>query len=166
MLDYKELISYLNLIPHPEGGFYRESYRSNHKIDKNSLKNHDLTKKEYRNTFTLIYYLLVKEDVSVFHKLKSEEIWHFYLGSPIKLHLLNENTQKYESVILGNNFHYHYVIPDNIWFAAEVVNKNSFALVGCTVSPGFEFEDFELGSKEELISKFPNYKKIIETFTK
>ncbi len=163
---YNEIIQRLNLIPHPEGGYYREVYRSEHKIYQDSLENYSLDKKPYRNAFTLIYYFLIEKQFSVFHKLKSEEIWHFYLGSPIQLHVLDEAKKNYTTVILGNDFVYQFVIQKNVWFAAEVVDKNSFSLVGCTVSPGFEFEDFEIGKKDELLKIFPEYKNIIEKFTK
>lgn len=162
----QEIIQKLNLVPHPEGGYYREFYRSDHKILHDSLENYNLQKKNYRNAFTLIYYFLKGEEISVFHKLTSEEIWHFYLGSPLLLHLLDETQKKYTTVILGKDYVYQYVIPKNIWFAAEIVEKKSFSLVGCTVSPGFEFEDFEIGTREILIDKFPEYRTLIERFTK
>jgi predicted cupin superfamily sugar epimerase len=161
-----EIINKLNLQTHPEGGYFNEIYRSDDMIDKISLP------KRYngdRSISTSIYYMLEGEQVSLFHKLKSDEIWHFYTGSPIILHCLDED-KGYQKILIGNNIFNNeipqYVIKQGIWFAAEVADKDSFSLVGCTVAPGFDFSDFQFAAKDELIKKFPVYKELIERFTK
>jgi hypothetical protein len=112
--------------------------------------------------------MLDKEQVSHFHKLQSDEIWHFYEGSSLIIHLINE-AGNYSSQKLGRNLDegevLQFVIPKFSWFAAEVNDKKSFSLIGCTVAPGFDFADFELAKREELIKQFPLLKKVVEQFT-
>ena len=122
-----------------------------------------------RPASTLIYYLLVGNQYSAIHRVKSDEIWHFYLGSPVTIHLINEDHIS-PRIKLGNNLendeNIHYVVKKDTWFCAEVNNNMSFALMGCTVSPGFDFEDFELGNKDKLILQYPQHKDLIERFAK
>lgn len=165
--NIQDLIQNLKLIKHPEGGYYREIYRSNDLIPVNRIETLNRYKnKPYRCFSTSIYYLLVKDDFSAFHRIQSDEIWHFYEGSPIRLHLLNEADKSYETFILGQNYQYQFVVPKQVWFSAEVVDKNSYALLGCTVSLGFEFDDFELAKKEDLKLLFPHHIEIINRFCK
>lgn len=165
MIDSKIIIEKLELLPHPEGGYFKEVYRSNEII-----KNKDLPERFEgdRNFGTSIYYLLEKEQFSTFHRLKSDETWHFYYGSPILIHIIDE-TGNYKKIILGNeitnNEVFQFTVLRNCWFAAEVLNKNSFSLIGATVAPGFDFSDFEMGKAEELISKFPDQKELIIKLT-
>ena len=161
----KFYIEKLNLQPHPEGGYFSEVYRSEEIIQEKFLA------KRYngeRNFLTSIYFLLDGEQTSKFHRLKSDEQWHFYDGCAVKIYILNEH-EEIKIVTLGseisNGQTFQSVIKRNNWFAAELTDKKSFCLVGCTVSPGFNFSDFELGNREELISKFPHHKAIIEKFT-
>jgi len=162
----EQIIQTLNLTKHPEGGYYKEIYRSNEWIPVEVLENRKNAKKPYRNVSTSIYYLLVNDDISVFHRIKSDEIWHFYQGSPLLLHILDEEKQEYNCITLGKDFVFQVVVPKNVWFSAEVLDKSSYSLVGCTVSPGFEFEDFEIAKYHDLISKFPQFENIIKKFTK
>lgn len=163
----QNIIHNLELIKHPEGGYYKEIYRSEDivpvdKIDTlNRYKN-----KPYRCFSTSIYYLLIKDDFSAFHRIQSDEIWHFYEGSPVRLHLLNEKDKSYKTLELGKYYQYQVVIPKQVWFAAEVLDKHSYALVGCTVSLGFEFDDFELARKKDLTEIFPEYSDLINKFCK
>lgn len=165
MISSKELVNKLDFQPHPEGGYFKEVYRS-----EEEMKSEDLPEryKSPRCFGTSIYYMLEGERFSSFHKLKSDEIWHFYLGSPIILHLINKEG-KYSKVIVGQNVdedeHLQFTIPHGTWFAAEVKDKSSFSLVGCTVSPGFDFADFEMGERNNLIEMFPKFKDIIEKLT-
>ncbi len=159
------LIQELKLQPHPEGGFFSEIYRSHEMIERGSLP------KRYtgnRSFSTSIYFMLLKEQVSLFHCILSDEIWHFYKGSPVIIHCLDK--KGYKSVKLGNNLSnnekFQFVIKAGTWFAAEVENKNSFSLVGCTVSPGFDFSDFELARRSKLLTSFPNLNDLIIRFTK
>ena len=105
---------------------------------------------------------------SAFHKIKQDEIWHFYKGSPIKLHIISE-LGEYSNVVIGNDLNNEqtpqFVVSGGNWFAAEVVKNNDFSLVGCTVSPGFDFTDFEIGSRKKLIFMFSQHQQIIYRLT-
>ncbi len=157
----KEYIKKLQLKPHPEGGYYKEIYRADELILPDHLPKRY---KSSRSFSTSIYFLLEGNQVSTFHRLKSEELWHFYDGSTLIIYTIDEdgelkklklgyNSRKGESFLVQ--------IKYNIWFGAELIDKSSFSLVGCTVSPGFEFEDFELGKRDELIKSYPVHKNII-----
>lgn len=159
----KYYIKKLDLIKHPEGGYFKEIYRANemYYVDqqKKSIK---------RNASTSIYFLLDGRQVSKFHRLKSDELWHFYDGSAIKLYVINE-AGEFSTILLGNDLAsgevFQVVIRKNSWFAAEVLDKKSYSLIGCTVSPGFDFTDFELASRKNLMDQFPHYKVEIFRFT-
>jgi len=108
------------------------------------------------------------KQVSKFHRLKSDEIWHFYDGSPIKIYIIDEKGKLSENILgkrINDDVVFQTVIRKNNWFAAELVNKKTFSLVGCTVSPGFDFSDFEFGDKEQLSNQFPKLKELIERLT-
>lgn len=156
-------IDKLELQKHPEGGYYREIYRAGEMFFTETIPAKKLNKK---NISTSIYFLLNGKDKSLFHRLKSDEIWHFYDGCDVKLYII-DSAGKLTEILIGKSSEvFQYVIPKNNWFAAELTDKNSFALVGCTVSPGFEFKDFELASRGELLLNFPEHEKIIKRFTK
>ena len=159
----KYYIQKLQLNKHPEGGYYREIYRSGEMISIDAPK-----KNLKRNVSTSIYFLLEGPQVSKFHRLNSDELWHFYDGSSVKIYVIDERGRLTE-IILGkkteNGEVFQTVIKKNIWFAAEVINKRSFALIGCTVSPGFDFSDFELASRDSLLEKYPKHKELIFKFT-
>lgn len=144
-------IKKLGLEKHPEGGFYKRIYQSDEVISKDKLPERYNSDRFYS---TSIYYLLNGNDVSKFHRLKSDEIWHYYFGSPAIIHIIDD-LGNYSLKKLGPNLekseNFQVIIPKNSCFAAEVVEKNSFVIVGCTVSPGFDFEDFRLASKDELL---------------
>ncbi len=158
-------IKKLKLVKHPEGGYFREVYRSDELISKKHLPNRYSS---FRAFSTSIFFLLKSDEFSAFHRLKSDEIWHFYDGSPLLLYMIDLNG-KLTTIKAGrnpdNNEVLQIIIPKGFWFAAEVTVNNSFSLVGCTVSPGFDFEDFELARREELITKFPRHKSLIEKLT-
>lgn len=161
----KEIIKNLALKPHPEGGYFKETYRSKGEIKEDSLH---ADYKGKRNYSTCIYFLLTSDTFSAFHKIKQDEIWHFYDGSPIQLHTISETGKHTENTIgtdLNKGETPQLIVPGNHWFAAKVINKNDYALVGCTVSPGFDFTDFELPSRKELLSKFPQHKELITELT-
>jgi hypothetical protein len=164
-VNIEKIISELKLQPHPEGGYFRETYRSKGEIDADSLS------EKYtgsRNYSTCIYFMLTSEKFSAFHRIRQDEIWHFYDGSPILLHMISpEGNYTYQKI--GINFEQkevpQFIVPGGTWFAAEVMKKESFSLIGCTVSPGFSFDDFELKSRGELTSLFPKHNAIIERLT-
>jgi len=158
-------IEKLKLIPHPEGGYYKEIYRADEILEQSRLPeryNGD------RSFSTSIYFLLNKDDRSHFHRLKSDEIWHFYDGSSLRIYVIDQ-LNILNTFLLGKNFEkgekLQLVLPKNCWFAAEVIDKESFALIGCTVAPGFNFEDFELGERKKLLEVYPMYSDLITRFT-
>lgn len=161
----QELIEKLGLQEHPEGGYFKETYRSNELIPEATLG------KKYkgnRNHSTCIYFLLTSEKFSAFHKINQDEIWHYYKGAPLKLHTISAEGD-YSSVMIGNNFDKgevpQFVVKGGDWFAAEVLEKDAYTLVGCTVAPGFDFADFVLPERRELIDLFPNHNTIIKKLT-
>ena len=162
----KYYISKLQLSQHPEGGYFNEIYRSEEYFQSEYLP------KRYtgdRNFSTSIYFLLDGDQKSTFHKIRSDEIWHFYDGSSAKIFVIDENGI-FSEFLIGNNLeegeNFQVIIKRNCWFAAEVADNKSFCLVGCTVSPGFDYKDFELGDRISLIKQFPQYEEIIKKFTK
>ena len=161
----KKIITQLNSEPHPEGGYFRETYRSHGEISEVNL-GQDFNGK--RNFSTCIYFLLTSDSFSALHRIKQDEIWHFYTGSPILLHLLSESGI-HKQVIIGNDIENgetpQFVVPGGYWFGAEVIDENSYSLVGCTVSPGFDFKDFELKSREEMMALFPEKQDLISKLT-
>jgi hypothetical protein len=156
------IIKKLKLKKHPEGGYFSETYRS-----KYILKKSHLPKKfgGTRHHSTTIYFLLTGKNFSAFHKLKADEVWHFYSGSPLILYVIQKNG-KLKKIILGKNHYYQTVIHAEQWFAAEVTEQKSYSLVGCTVSPGFDYKDFELAEEEKLIKLYPNLKGLISRLIK
>lgn len=161
-MNARDYIRELNLQPHPEGGFYRQTYRSLESIQASALPKRFEAE---RQISTAIYYLLEQGDFSCFHRIKSDECWHFYTGGSLCIHLIQSNSE-YQTVKLGNNILsgevYQYMVPSMTWFAVEPCSETTFALVGCTVAPGFEFSDFEMCRKIKMIQLFPEHKSIIE----
>lgn len=159
----RNYIQKLELKKHPEGGYFREIYRAAEMIYV------DVPDKRLRRNYsTSIYFLLDGKHISKFHKIKSDELWHFYDGSSIIISII-DGKGKPSQITLGNKIDqgelFQTVIKKNNWFAAELINKKSFALVGCTVSPGFDFSDFEFGDKDKLISQYPKLKDLINRLT-
>ena len=161
----EHLIKELKLQPHPEGGYFKETYRSLGEIPEENLEVAYAGKRSYS---TCIYFLLVSDEVSALHRINQDEIWHFYDGSPIRLHMISALGVHSEHII-GRDFKKgevpQFIVPGGYWFAAEVINKDDYSLVGCTVSPGFSFEDFELKTRKELVSLFPDKEKLISKLT-
>jgi predicted cupin superfamily sugar epimerase len=165
MKKFDYWINKLGLQKHPEGGYFKEVYRA----DESILKEHLPARYSGERSFaTSIYFLITSESFSAFHKIKSDETWHFYYGSPLTLHIIDKSGN-YTEINLGNNPDegevLQFTIPHGNWFAANVNENNSYALLGCTVAPGFHFDDFELGKKDELARKFPQHEKLIKKFT-
>ena len=155
-------ISKLNLQKHPEGGYFFESYKSVELV--NLPKYHGS-----RHISTAIYYLLEGDEFSAFHVMKSDELWHFYAGSSLTLFIIEPNGRLNE-VILGENIDnghtFQAAITAGCWFAAAVDDYNSYSLVGCTVSPGFDYQDWKIGDMKILTKLYPQHKSIIEKYTK
>jgi uncharacterized protein len=149
-----------DLVSHPEGGWYREIYRASLDIFKNEHE---------RSVSTAIIYLLENADFSAFHRIKSDEIWHLYdADTSVKIHCIRENGN-YVCLELGyeQNALPCCVVPANVWFAVELVDKtDSFALCGCTVSPGFDFRDFEMAKPSELVQAYPMHEELIQKLSR
>jgi hypothetical protein len=147
-------IEKLNLEKHPEGGWFKEVYRASEILSEQALSGNF---SGARNISTSIYYLLENDDFSAFHRIKSDEIWHFYTGSS-SIEIIYIEQGKIQKQFLGNepdkNQNLQFVVPKNTWFAARLSEQKGYALVGCTVSPGFHFDDFELAGKE-LVEEYP-----------
>ena len=160
----QKYIKQLQLKKHPEGGYFKEVYRSGEIILPEHLPKRY---KQSRNFSTSIYFLLEGKQFSSFHLLQSDELWHFYDGSAVLLYIIN---QKGELTVkkLGRDedCELQLTIEKQSWFAAELENNKSFALFGCTVSPGFDFDDFEMGRRDELIKKFPQHSALMKRLTK
>jgi predicted cupin superfamily sugar epimerase len=156
----KELIKHYQLLPHPEGGYYKETYRSTEKIPSSALPSRFSADRCYG---TAIYFLLLKDLFSAFHRIQSDECWHFYEGDSLHVHVLHLNGN-YELICLGKNTSqgevYQAIVPAGAWFASECTGDYSF--VGCTVAPGFEFADFELAYADGLKADYPERTALIE----
>ena len=177
--DAQYWIHKLQLSPHPEGGYYRQTYRSDLTIARAGLPP---AFPGDRQASTAIYFLLEGKNFSAFHRLRSDEVWHFYAGAPLVVHVISPSGD-YSIISLGADPDagqvLQAVVPAGCWFASHVVEnahppaksagrvgQPSWSLVGCTVSPGFEFEDFELAEREQLANKFPCQRQIIERLTR
>lgn len=162
----QEIIDRFNLEAHPEGGYFKETYRSHFILPESTLP---ANFEGNRNVATCIYFMLTTEDFSAFHRVQQDETWHFYSGSKIILHMIDAQSN-YTNVFIGNDFKNgeipQFTVPKNVWFAAEVEVKDAFAFVGCTVSPGFDFRDFELASSANLIQNFPQHQALIRRLTR
>ena len=144
-------IKQLGLQPHPEGGFYKEVFRSPQQISR-------IGSDTLKQACTSIYYLLEGEDYSGFHRIKSDEIWYFHKGMPLNIHVINKNGRhdvwELSDLATGN---LSLVVPAGLWFAAEIPSAEGFVLVSCAVAPGFEFSEFEMADREEMKKNYPEY---------
>lgn len=150
-------IEKLNLLPHPEGGYYRETYRSDQVIKAGRF---DAAK----NVNTAIYFLLEGKNRSHFHRIKSDELWFFHAGDTLEILMMDKSGVK--NILLGSNADrqesFQAIIPANHWFGARVKDEKGYALVSCTVAPGFDFRDFELAKREEMKRLFPGNDALME----
>lgn len=155
------LIRELGLARHPEGGYFRETFRA-------EALPFALPERGPRSASTAIYFLLEHPDFSAFHRVRSDEIWHFYAGSSLELHTLDPE-RGYELVMLGSSIERgerpQHVVRAGVLQAARL-EAPGFALCGCTVAPGFDFADFELPPRAELASRFPPHRELIERLTR
>lgn len=159
-------VDHLRLRPHPEGGYFRETFRSGEVYEQDALPcRYDAP----RNYYTAIYFLITANSFSAFHRLKSDEIWHFYDGDSLELIRIDE-TGKLVEQVLGNDpeqgENLQIRMSRGQWFAARVKTDDEFSLVGCTVAPGFEFADFELADTAKLKKQFPEHGEIIDELTR
>jgi predicted cupin superfamily sugar epimerase len=164
-------IEKLKLEPHPEGGHYRQTYRAELMLPKGSLP------QEFtgaRAAATAIYFLLQGEEFSALHRLKSDEVWHFYLGDSLAVEVIDAAGQHVE-ILLGDDWEagevLQAVVKAGSWFGSSLrratgLGGRGFALVGCTVAPGFDFEDFEMAKRKELMEIYPDHRSWIERLTR
>jgi predicted cupin superfamily sugar epimerase len=176
-LTATEIKELLHLKPHPtEGGWYVRTYESDALIGQASL---DLRYGGPRHAATAIYYLLEPDTFSEMHRLKSDEIFHFYLGDPVEMLQLAPPHEDLPGeldpgasarILIGNDLHAgqlpQVLAPHGVWQGSRLVPGGSFALLGCTVSPGFEFEDYESGNRDTLIAQWPEHAELIRALTR
>ena len=163
-MDAQYWIHHLGLSPHPEGGYYRVTYKSDLTIVRSALPS---SYQGDRSASTAIYFLLDEGNFSAFHRIASDEVWHFYAGSSLVVYVIDPEGN-YSELHLGSDEgeEFQAVVKAGCWFASRVRDAVGFALVGCTVAPGFDFADFELGVRSELIRAFPAHRKLIEELTR
>ncbi|MFH0975999.1 MAG: cupin domain-containing protein [Spirochaetota bacterium] len=166
MKDENYWIDKLKLEPHPEGGYFKEIYRSQEIIPKSALPERFSGDRVFS---TSIYFLLNKSNFSAFHHIKQDELWHFYDGSALTIHVIDLNSAYYAAKLGRNADEGEFpqvIVNAGCYFAAEINDKSSYTLAGCTVAPGFDFADFEMPGKSRLIELFPQYEEIIRKFTR
>ncbi len=159
----EQYVELLKLQPHPEGGWYRETFRSN------EIHAGDTVFPAGRNYATAIYFLITAGNFSAFHRIKSDETWHFYSGDALEV-IQIDAAGNFKKILLGNDLNsgaiFQYTVPAGVWFASRVSGKGKFALTGCTVAPGFDFRDFEIAEREKMIKQFPEHRNIITSLTR
>ena len=160
-----DLVKAYNLAKHPEGGFYKETYRADALIDQHALP---VAFSGSRNVSTAIYYLLPEGEKSRLHRILSDEIWHFYLGGPLEIIEISVEGDLRKTV-LGQNIHngevVQHMVPAGSWFGARPLAGSEFCFVGCTVAPGFDFADFEMAERSGLVDLFPVHENLIKEMT-
>jgi len=165
MTTAHEYVRLLEMNSHVEGGFYKETYRSELIIPSAALPDQF---KGDRSTSTHIYFLLEFGQCSRLHRIASDEHWHFYDGQSLEVYEIKKDG---EFILhkLGNRLDkgekFHTVIEAGSWFGSRCMIPGSFSLVGCTVAPGFDFQDFELADRQELLTSFPNLESLILELT-
>lgn len=161
MLTVQQIINAHDLQPHPEGGYFKESYRSKEDIPVAALPDRFTGDRSFS---TGIYFLLEGEQFSAFHRIKSDEMWHFYSGDVLNIYVIREE-EDLEIITLGSDILqgelFQAVVPANCWFASRPAGKTSFSFVGCTVAPGFDFADFEMAKAGELAKEYPQHETLI-----
>ena len=166
MEEAGELIRSLGLQRHPEGGWFRETYRSSENIEQSALPERFTGA---RPCSTAIYFLLQRGDFSALHRIRSDEIWHCYAGTTVTVHVISPHGE-YRSLLLGSDLPaggaYQAVVPAGCWFGAEVTGSGTYALMGCTVSPGFDFADFEMADRTVLLQRYPEHAGVIRRLTR
>lgn len=156
----------LQLEPHPEGGYYRQTYISQTRFAQACLP---AGFGGSRAASTAIYFLLEKGDFSAFHRIQSDEVWHFYAGDALEVIILTKDGGL-ETISLGADVEcgqvFQDTVPAGLWFASRLAREGTYALVGCTVSPGFDFQEFEMGSRDRLIAAYPQHATLIRQLTR
>ncbi len=161
--DY--FVENLSMTPHPEGGFYKESFNSSDIVAQGEL---NVESQESRKLWTSIYFLLRDGEVSNFHRLKSDEMWYYHSGSSLTIYMINPEGELLTQELgldMEKGEKPQILVPKDYIFGSAM-NKEGYALVGCMVSPGFDFKDFELFERNDLLEKYPSHKQAILKLTK
>ncbi len=165
MQDAAYWIEKLGLEPHPEGGHFKEVYRSAATVPGEALVGYDGP----RNLGTSIYFLLEAHQVSAFHRIKQDELWHFYAGAPLAVHVIDA-AGRYTPIRMGADpeagHRFQVLVPGGSVFGASVDDDHGYALVGCTCVPGFDFADFEMPRRKDLLGRYPQHEAIIARLTR
>jgi len=160
-----DLIRHLALRPHPEGGFFRETYRDSFVLPASALPEH----RGPRSASTAILFLLEAGVFSALHRIASDELWHFHLGDALVVHQLHPDGRR-QDLVLGSDVAagqlLQAAVPRGTTFGARVTDGGRFSLVGCTVAPGFDFADFTMPARAELLEAFPAHAALIQTLTR
>jgi len=159
-MDVESLVRELGLEPHPEGGFFRETYRAAELVP---------TPAGPRAASTAILFLVARGSFSALHRIRSDETWHWHAGSPLRVVTLLPDGRRVDHVLgmeLGLGQRPQAVVPAGAWFGARVEAEGELALVGCTVAPGFDFADFELGGRSALEARFPAHAAVVRELTR
>jgi len=159
-------IAQLGLVEHPEGGYFCQTYRSPELIAVDCLPARFTGA---RLVSTAIYFLLKGDQCSALHRLRADEVWHYYAGSSLTLSLIDPSGELSRLRLgrdLSRDQHFQVIVPAGSWFGGTVDDTNSYTLVGCTVAPGFSLEDFELGERGALLAQYPQHAAIIERLTR
>jgi predicted cupin superfamily sugar epimerase len=163
-LQKEDWLTYLNLKPHPEGGWFSEIYR-NHEL----ISDTELTTKYSgkRNLATSIYFMLANGNISKLHRLKSDELWYFHYGSQLTVHIFLKG--EYKIITMGTDIgkkqQLQLLIPAGAIFGAEVLETGGYTVLGCMVTPGFHFDDFELVPYNRIIEEYSVYSDLIKKLT-
>lgn len=162
MISANHYVKQLELLPHPEGGYYKELYRSAKSFAAEGFEGQ-------RNYATAIYFLIEQGNFSALHRIKSDETWHFYAGDPLEVIEIDPKGLLTTTIIgadLDKGQRFQYTVPAGNWFGSRVLKSGSFSLVGCTVAPGFDFRDFEMANGTALINEFPQHQLLIAEMTR
>lgn len=150
-MNASDWIDHLDLRRHPEGGHYKEVFRSEKLVDDN------------KSSMTSIYYLLENQDVSAFHRLTSPEVWYYHAGYPLMLYVIHPDGELTNHLMTGNpSGEQQVAIEAGCWFAAEIPSHFGYALVSCAVAPAFSFDNFELAAIDDLSKLYPQHQELIE----
>ena len=162
--EIERIIRNLNLEPHPEGGWYRQTWKSGRSVDATELAR----RPGPRAMGTSIAFLLSDSNFSAFHRIASDEIWYFHEGDPLEI-LVIDSEDELKSLTLGpagSGFQPQQIVNAGSWFASRLLKPGHWSLVGCAVIPGFDFSDFELAPRSELLQAYPQHREIILELTR
>ncbi|HEV7351241.1 cupin domain-containing protein [Telluribacter sp.] len=156
-----------NMQAHPEGGYFAETYRSAETIPHAALPGRFGGGRSFS---TGIYFLLENHHFSALHRIQSDELWHFYTGDPLEVFVIYPEDGRLETIRLGAEPErgevFQAMVPAGTWFGSRPGSGSTYSLVGCTVAPGFDFADFELAERRQLLARFPQHRELIEALTR